>query len=266
MVAAGGGHLEVVVLLLQGGAPWNALDKRGRCAGEYAVDGGHQEIVDMLVQFGCEAELVLGLLEKRQLQEQSSVANENYLKQKLEFQEDKILDEAGEHSHCFLDSNGVFILPLDSAPDSGDAVMMEWERPLMEAHAELICSQGGDVLNVGFGMGLIDSAIQRRFVDKGLSTHTIIEAHKDVYEKMLKDGWDKKPGVTILFGRWQVGTTLAPATSSWPLLCGDGVPCPNAPSPSQANASTCPSCYTSARVCICPKCVTAAVSISLAAE
>ena len=29
-------------------------------------------------------------------------------------------------------------------------------RPLMEAHAHAICSSGGDVLNVGFGMGLID--------------------------------------------------------------------------------------------------------------
>lgn len=29
-------------------------------------------------------------------------------------------------------------------------------RPLMEAHAHAICSSGGDVLNVGFGLGLID--------------------------------------------------------------------------------------------------------------
>ena len=34
-------------------------------------------------------------------------------------------------------------------------------------------------------------------------THTIIEAHPDVYKKMIADGWDKKPGVSIVFGRWQ---------------------------------------------------------------
>jgi len=34
-------------------------------------------------------------------------------------------------------------------------------------------------------------------------SHTIIEAHPQVYAKMLADGWDKKPGVRILFGRWQ---------------------------------------------------------------
>lgn len=34
-------------------------------------------------------------------------------------------------------------------------------------------------------------------------THTIIEAHPDVYAHMLQLGWDKRPGVRILFGRWQ---------------------------------------------------------------
>ena len=75
----------------------------------------------------------------------------------------------------------------------------------METHAELMCAQGGAVLNVGFGMGLIDEAIQRRFeANDKLVSHTIIEAHPEVYAKMLKDGWDKKKGVKILFGRWQV--------------------------------------------------------------
>jgi type IV protein arginine methyltransferase len=43
---------------------------------------------------------------------------------------------------------------------NGDAVMMPWEKPLMLAHANLICQSGGDVLNVGFGLGLVDEAIQ----------------------------------------------------------------------------------------------------------
>ena len=95
MAASGGGHLEIMKLLLEGGAPWNAVDKSGKCAGEYAVDAGHQEAVDMLVQFGTQAELMLGLLEKKALQAQSDAANTEYLSGKLEFQQDKILDEAG---------------------------------------------------------------------------------------------------------------------------------------------------------------------------
>jgi protein arginine N-methyltransferase 2 len=36
---------------------------------------------------------------------------------------------------------------------------MGWEKPLMEVHAKIICSKGGDILNVGFGLGIIDTFI-----------------------------------------------------------------------------------------------------------
>lgn len=39
--------------------------------------------------------------------------------------------------------------------------MMGWETPLMEQHARVICGQGGGhYLNVGFGLGIIDTYIQ----------------------------------------------------------------------------------------------------------
>lgn len=34
-------------------------------------------------------------------------------------------------------------------------------------------------------------------------SHTIVEAHPDVYQHMLDLGWDKKDNVTVIFGRWQ---------------------------------------------------------------
>ena len=34
-------------------------------------------------------------------------------------------------------------------------------------------------------------------------SHTIIEAHPDVHRRMLQEGWHEKPGVTIIFARWQ---------------------------------------------------------------
>ena len=48
--------------------------------------------------------------------------------------------------------------------------MMGWEGPLMVHHAAEICAAGGDILNVGFGLGLIDEEIQvcpgtRRLLD-----------------------------------------------------------------------------------------------------
>jgi hypothetical protein len=49
----------------------------------------------------------------------------------------------------------------DKLLDEDDrGVMMEWERPLMRAHAEVVCQAKGDVLNVGFGMGIVDGFIQ----------------------------------------------------------------------------------------------------------
>ena len=68
---------------------------------------------------------------------------------------------------------------------------------VQKAHAEFMCRSKGDVLNVGFGLGLVDTAIQSH----NPRSHTIIEAHPDVYKKMIADGWDKKPGVKIYHAR-----------------------------------------------------------------
>ena len=99
-----------------------------------------------------------------------------YIKQKLTYTKDgKLLDE------------------------DGIAVMMDWETPIMEKTAEIICRNKGRVLNVGFGMGIIDSFIQEQNVQE----HWIIEPHLDVYTKMFDDGWHLKPNVRILYGDWQ---------------------------------------------------------------
>lgn len=159
--------------MLSIGVPWNAIDREGLCAGDYAIKNSHEDIIEVLITAGVQAELILGAVERnntsRSFQEQS------FLNQQLIFKEDCILDKDNE------------------------AVMMKWEAPLMEAHAEALSPSGGHVLNVGFGMGLIDEAIQRR----NPQSHTIIEAHPQIVNKMRMDGWDRRPGVKILQGRWQ---------------------------------------------------------------
>ena len=65
--------------------------------------------------------------------------------------------------------------------ENGFAIMMDWEDPIMEKSAEIICQNGGRVLNVGFGMGIIDSYIEEYDIEE----HWIIEAHPDVYKKMF---------------------------------------------------------------------------------
>lgn len=42
-------------------------------------------------------------------------------------------------------------------------------------------------------------AIQRR----APRSHTIVEAHPDVYARMVQEGWAAKPGVRLVYGRWQ---------------------------------------------------------------
>lgn len=83
--------------------------------------------------------------------------------------------------------------------EDGNSVMMDWEKPIMEKSAWIISKNGGKILNVGFGMGIIDKYIQ----DNNIEEHWIIESHIDVYTKMLQDNWHLKPNVRILFGDWQ---------------------------------------------------------------
>lgn len=190
MAAAKVGNVALCQMLLEAGAPWNAIDRHGQCAGNYATDAEHWEVVNLLVEWGTRSELILGELQRCQRANaasltswntsipQDSSTKPNYLQHRLKYND-----------------NGTALLDQDN-----DAVMMEWERPLMQAHAQILMEAGSRVLNVGFGMGIIDGILQDQFSP---SLHIIIEAHPDVYQKMLADKWDQKPNVRICHGPWQ---------------------------------------------------------------
>ena len=81
--------------------------------------------------------------------------------------------------------------------DGTHQVMMEWERPYMEACIEAL-EPTGDVLEIGFGCGYSARAIQK-FSPK---SHTIIEYHPVVARKALE--WAKDfPNVRIIEDTWQ---------------------------------------------------------------
>jgi len=175
-VASAYGREAIVRELLLVGFPYNLLDANKRTAAEYAQEAGHNDIYELLIEEGMRCELVLSALRANEQGDERETANAAYLQQPLRYEDGKLLD---------AESNGV---------------MMGWEGPLMRMHADVLCPTTGlDVLNVGFGLGLIDEELQRH----APKTHTIIEAHPDVYAHMLQLGWDKRPGVRILFGRWQ---------------------------------------------------------------
>ncbi|KAK9756413.1 hypothetical protein RND81_01G095300 [Saponaria officinalis] len=173
MHAAKLGHSEIIRKLLEAGAPWNALSPSGLSAGDFAMDNGQQHAFDVLLNAGVQAELVLGTIARRE--KVNDHPNGCYLEDRVSFSEDKLMDSESK------------------------AIMMAWEKPLMEAHAKAVCSRGGHILNIGFGMGLVDTAIQQY----DPVSHTIVEAHPEVYDRMLKNGWGEKKNVKILLGRWQ---------------------------------------------------------------
>ena len=76
-------------------------------------------------------------------------------------------------------------------------VMMDWEDDIMKASANYICENGGDILELGFGMGISANYIQAN----NINSHTIIENHPQIIEK-LKVWAQDKPNVTIIEGDW----------------------------------------------------------------
>lgn len=78
-----------------------------------------------------------------------------------------------------------------------EQVMMDWETPLMEAHAQVVCHNQGDVLEVGFGMGISSTHIQAL----NPASHTIIEIHPDIFERAQLWAADK-PNVNLIFADW----------------------------------------------------------------
>lgn len=62
-------------------------------------------------------------------------------------------------------------------------VMQRWEDGYMKSLAAVATSRGGDVLEVGFGMGISAKYIERY---KKIKTHTVIECHPEVIASAKK--------------------------------------------------------------------------------
>ena len=76
-------------------------------------------------------------------------------------------------------------------------VMMDWEDAVMKKSANYVCKDGGDILEIGFGMGISASYIQANYIN----SHTIVENHPQIIEK-AKAWASGKTNVTIVEGDW----------------------------------------------------------------
>lgn len=97
----------------------------------------------------------------------------------------------------------------DTLTIAGHPVMERWEDSYMRELARIACSQGGRVLEVGFGMGISARYIQQY----PILEHVIIEANNEVAEQGLKFGAHAKQPVTVLKGFWEKVTPTLPAES-----------------------------------------------------
>ena len=77
-------------------------------------------------------------------------------------------------------------------------VMHSWETPIMEKMAEWVCRRGGDILEIGFGMGIAANFIQQY----NINSHTICDNNIEVIERLKNWAIDKK-NIKIVEGDWR---------------------------------------------------------------
>ncbi len=75
-------------------------------------------------------------------------------------------------------------------------VIMLWEQPIMKRCADIVCHNRGDILEIGFGMGICSTEIQKQ----SPKSHTIVENHPQILPELKI--WSKNKNVTIIEGDW----------------------------------------------------------------
>lgn len=204
---------ETVKELFLWGAIWNDVDDRDETPGCLAARLGREEIYNLCVEAGVRAELLFGLFQDDDYEELDSgdeemgdgdgeegdhveIAMEDglvngapedgeqapQLVQTREQEPEKTNGGPDVNSEEYLRSR----LTLDGTKlvdEDGNGVMMAWETDIMRQSKEALLpepQQGKRILNIGFGMGIIDSM----FADTKPAQHHIIEAHPEVLSRL----------------------------------------------------------------------------------
>jgi tRNA A58 N-methylase Trm61 len=75
-----------------------------------------------------------------------------------------------------------------------DIIMSYQEDLIMDLSAEKVCQNGGDILNVGYGLGVVDSYIKTY----NINSHHIIEIHPQLYQNAIDNGYND-----VYLGDWR---------------------------------------------------------------
>ncbi len=219
------------------GAIWNDLGKNDETPGCLAWRLGRKELYDVIVEAGVRAEILLGIMggydelssgDEDEVEEAEDTeapelvdatnpppitteeinSDDKAEVEKTPFDKQK-MDDVNSKDYLASDLTFTDTAILDS---DANGVMMEWETQIMDLSATFICPEETPdprVLNIGFGMGIVDRFFQQREP----ATHHIIEAHPAVLKSI--DGnpdhdfgskWEasKEEGrYKIHAGRWQ---------------------------------------------------------------
>jgi guanidinoacetate N-methyltransferase len=89
---------------------------------------------------------------------------------------------------------------------AGHPVMEDWEAGYMTTLARIATSNGGSILEIGYGLGLATREIQAA----DIKTHWLVECHPDVIDRCLTD---LRPGLDanrlhVVSGFWQEVTPM----------------------------------------------------------
>lgn len=212
--AADGGHVGVIRLLLKSGAIWNAIDSLGFTAADIAWSRNHTACYEVLFQEGVRQSFLLNVITRRadiDSHDEENAVNDHAVQSHDEDSAHLTL-KSGSHNEVTYSNTDFLQSRLTFSQDShgqwrcldkdNNMVMAEWEDEIMLASAKALCEgqqEGFSVLNVGFGLGIIDEAIQTYKPGR----HVIIEPHPDALAFMRQLGWDKRPGVEIFEGTWE---------------------------------------------------------------
>lgn len=193
----------VVQELFLSGAIWNDVDSNNETPGCVAARLGQDDLYNECVSAGMRAELLFGLLDGYEVLD-SDVEDEDMTKDdngeavaapednkpQEDAPEDVILEsdpdrafsppqtEATVTSAAYLRSN-VTYADGKLVDDEKNGVMMAWETSIMRSSVDALLPglpAGKRILNIGFGMGIIDGM----FHETKLSRHHIVEAHPEV--------------------------------------------------------------------------------------
>ncbi|KIK46916.1 hypothetical protein CY34DRAFT_344694 [Suillus luteus UH-Slu-Lm8-n1] len=189
---------QLVKLLIEEGAIWNAVDNLQNTAGDIALSLNNAACYNPIRDAGIRSELLLTLLSSqtslnptpssfvlRDVDNSAVASTDAFLSSKLRYTQD-----AHGQDICLLD--------LDDGQEVG--VMMGWEREIMQKTVEKLCTDHGKT-DQGLKVLNIDNLFQNLSTPPAL--HVIVEPHRDVLAHMKDQGWYDKKGVSILEGKWQ---------------------------------------------------------------